>query len=102
DVGVEDAERFLEQLLPRLVAFEYHNRGFRHPSDPMIERPGPWLDVAMRHMERARTMKTFGIATLRKSHVSVVEAGSCLATAEDIESWVRAAIVDAELADAMP
>ena len=49
----------------------------------------------------ARTTKTFGITTLRKSHVSVRASKITFRYRSKHRSWVRSAVVDAELAQAM-
>jgi DNA topoisomerase-1 len=49
----------------------------------------------------ARKTKTFGITTLRKSHVSVRGSRITFRYRGKHRSWVRAAVVDAELAAAM-
>jgi DNA topoisomerase-1 len=49
----------------------------------------------------ARTTKTFGITTLRKSHVSVRGSTITFRYRSKHRSWVRSAAVDAELAEAM-
>jgi len=49
----------------------------------------------------ARTTRTFGITTLRKGHVSVRGSRIAFRYRSKHRSWVRSAVVDAELADAM-
>jgi DNA topoisomerase-1 len=49
----------------------------------------------------ARTTKTFGITTLRKSHVTVRGSKITFRYRSKHRSWVRSAVVDAELAEAM-
>jgi DNA topoisomerase I len=49
----------------------------------------------------ARTAKTFGITTLRKGHVSVRGSKITFRYRGKHRSWVRSAVVDAELAEAM-
>jgi DNA topoisomerase I len=48
-----------------------------------------------------RTTKTFGITTLRKSHVSVRGSRISFRYRTKHRAWVRTAVVDKELADAM-
>jgi DNA topoisomerase I len=49
----------------------------------------------------AKTSKTFGITTLRKSHVSVRGSRISFRYRAKNRAWVRTALVDPELADAM-
>jgi DNA topoisomerase-1 len=48
-----------------------------------------------------RTTKTFGITTLRKSHVSIRSSRITFRYRAKHRAWVRTAVVDEELADAM-
>jgi DNA topoisomerase-1 len=57
--------------------------------------------VSRRRERYAKVRKTFGITTLRKSHVSVRGSRIAFRFRGKHRIWVRTAVVDSELADAM-
>jgi DNA topoisomerase I len=96
--------RFAERLPELRKAMSEHMS--REPFDPewtcalavRLINHG-WFRVGTdRH---ARRTKTFGITTLRKTHVSVRGSRITFRYRSKHRSWVRAAVVDAELADAI-